>query len=184
LPRYGEQANEGRTNRVAPRRTGRDNPEAFFWSNPLMFNIGAGELVFILVAALLVLGPKRLPEFARTIGKFVRDFRRQTDEVRTVVEREFYKMDQDILDEPRPKVPGPIPAALPSPVPVALPVTPAAPAEAQAVAVPAPVPGAEAAMASSSEPSPAQAAEAEALPRLEPIPGTVARNAPTPKSGA
>ncbi|MFL5352238.1 twin-arginine translocase TatA/TatE family subunit [Archangium sp.] len=161
---------------------GRDNPQAFFWSNPLMFNIGAGELVFILIAALLVLGPKRLPEFARTIGKFVRDFRRQTDEVRTVVEREFYKMDQDILDEPRPKVPGPIPAALPSPVPAAPPVTPAAPAEAQAV--PAAVPGAEVAAPSASEPSPALAAEAEALPRLEPIPGTVARNAPTPKSGA
>lgn len=151
-----------------------------------MFNIGAGELVFILVAALLVLGPKRLPEFARTIGKFVRDFRRQTDEVRTVVEREFYKMDQDILDEPRPKVPGPIPASLPSPVPVTPPVTPAAPAEAQAMATPSPATaqGAEAAVSSSSEPSPAQAAEAEALPRLEPIPGTVARNAPTPKSGA
>jgi sec-independent protein translocase protein TatB len=131
-----------------------------------MFNIGAGELVFILVAALLVLGPKRLPEFARTIGKFVRDFRRQTDEVRTVVEREFYKMDQDFQDEPRPKVPGPIPAALPSPVHTAPPVTPAAPAEPQAVAPPA-----------------AGAAEPEALPRLEPIPGTVARNAPTPKSG-
>lgn len=145
-----------------------------------MFNIGAGELVFILVAALLVLGPKRLPEFARTIGKFLRDFRRQTDEVRTVVEREFYKMDQDVLDEPR-RVPGPIPAALPNPVPVAPPVTPAAPAEAQAVAA---APGAEAAVASSPEPSPALAAEAEALPRLEPIPGTVARNAPTPKSGA
>jgi sec-independent protein translocase protein TatB len=161
---------------------GRDNPEAFFWSNPLMFNIGAGELVFILVAALLVLGPKRLPEFARTIGKFLRDFRRQTDEVRTVVEREFYKMDQDILDEPRPKVPGPIPAALPSPVPVTVPVTP--PAEAQAaVVVPTAAPGSEGTVASSSEPSPALAPEAEALPRLEPIPGTVARNAPTPKSG-
>lgn len=161
---------------------GRDNPEAFFWSNPLMFNIGAGELVFILVAALLVLGPKRLPEFARTIGKFVRDFRRQTDEVRTVVEREFYKMDQDILDEPRPRVPGPIPASLPSPVPVTPPVTPA---EAQAMPAPAPATalGAEVAVAPSSEPSPAQAVEAEALPRLEPIPGTVARNAPTPKSG-
>jgi sec-independent protein translocase protein TatB len=149
-----------------------------------MFNIGAGELVLILVAALLVLGPKRLPEFARTIGKFLRDFRRQTDEVRTVVEREFYKMDQDILDEPRPRVPGPIPAVLPSPVPVTPPVTPSTPAEAQAVAAPPAAPGAEAAVASSSEPSPALAAEPEALPRLEPIPGTVARNAPTPKSGA
>ena len=39
-----------------------------------MFNVGAGELVFILVAALIVLGPRQLPEFARAIGKFVREF--------------------------------------------------------------------------------------------------------------
>ena len=60
-----------------------------------MLNIGAGEVIFILIAALLVLGPKRLPELARGIGKFMREFRRQTDDVRTVVEREFYRMDQE-----------------------------------------------------------------------------------------
>lgn len=47
-----------------------------------MFNIGSGEIAFIAVFALLVLGPKRLPELARGLGKFVREFRRQTDEVR------------------------------------------------------------------------------------------------------
>lgn len=61
-----------------------------------MFNIGSGELALIAVVALLVLGPKRLPELARGIGKFMREFRRQTDEVRGVVEREFYKMDQEL----------------------------------------------------------------------------------------
>ncbi len=60
-----------------------------------MFNIGSGELALIAVVALLVLGPKRLPELARGIGKFMREFRRQTDEVRGVVEREFYKMDHE-----------------------------------------------------------------------------------------
>ena len=64
-----------------------------------MFNIGSGELVLIAVVALLVLGPKRLPELARGLGKFLREFRRQTDEVRGVVEREFYKMDQE-MDPP------------------------------------------------------------------------------------
>jgi sec-independent protein translocase protein TatB len=154
-----------------------------------MFNIGAGELILIVVAALLILGPQRLPEFARTIGKFIREFRRQTDEVRTVVEREFYKMDQEVLDEPRPKLPPPIPAALPSPVP-ALPPTPpgASPEPPQAEALQAAVatsaaePGPEAlAAGTSSPPAEAPAAGAEqgdALPRLEPIPGTVARNAP------
>ncbi|MFP2927609.1 twin-arginine translocase TatA/TatE family subunit, partial [Pyxidicoccus sp. 3LG] len=65
-----------------------------------MFNIGAGEMVLIMVAALLILGPTRLPELARGLGKFMREFRRQTDEVRNVVEREFYTMDQEIGREP------------------------------------------------------------------------------------
>jgi sec-independent protein translocase protein TatB len=157
-----------------------------------MFNVGAGELILIVVVALLVLGPQKLPEFARTIGKFVREFRRQTDEVRTVVEREFYKMDQEVIDEPRPQVHPPTPAALPSPVPATLPVTPAAAPEAQAPAAApealAAAPQAAEAVAQASgtssptaEPSATGAAEPDALPRLEPVPGTVARNAP--KSG-
>lgn len=73
-----------------------------------MLNIGTGEIIFIAIAALLILGPTKLPEFARTIGKLVRDFRRQTDDVRNVVEREFYKMDQQ-LQEP----PAPLPQAAP-----------------------------------------------------------------------
>lgn len=61
-----------------------------------MFNISGVELAIILLVALLLLGPQRLPEVARGVGKFLREFRRQTDEVRTMVEREFYQMDQDI----------------------------------------------------------------------------------------
>lgn len=61
-----------------------------------MFNIGSGEIALIAVVALLILGPSRLPELARGIGKFMREFRRQTDEVRGVVEREFYKMDSEL----------------------------------------------------------------------------------------
>ncbi|MFZ5471685.1 MAG: Sec-independent protein translocase subunit TatA/TatB [Myxococcota bacterium] len=70
-----------------------------------MLNIGAGEIVLILAVALLILGPKRLPELARGIGKFLREFRRQTDEVRSVVEREFYRMDQEIEASPTPALP-------------------------------------------------------------------------------
>lgn len=75
-----------------------------------MLNVGAGEITVILVVALLLLGPKRLPELARAIGKFMREFRRQTDEVRTTLESEFYKMDQDVMREPpKPQGPAPIP---------------------------------------------------------------------------
>ena len=64
-----------------------------------MFNLGAGEIAVILIVALLLLGPDKLPELARGIGKFVREFRRQTDDVRGLVEREFYKMDQEVFAE-------------------------------------------------------------------------------------
>lgn len=70
-----------------------------------MFNIGSGELVVIAVVALLVLGPKGLPELARGLGKFMREFRRHTDDVRSVVEREFYRLDSEVpLDTPGPSI--------------------------------------------------------------------------------
>jgi sec-independent protein translocase protein TatB len=64
-----------------------------------MFNLGAGEIAVIMIVALLLLGPEKLPELARGIGKLVREFRRQTDDVRGMVEREFYKMDQEVFAE-------------------------------------------------------------------------------------
>jgi sec-independent protein translocase protein TatB len=72
-----------------------------------MFNLGAGEIAVICVLALLLLGPERLPELARGMGRFFREFRKQTDDVRSMVEREFYKMDQDVLEEAKKKEPPP-----------------------------------------------------------------------------
>ncbi len=82
-----------------------------------MFNLGAGEIAVIMIVALLLLGPDKLPELARGIGKFVREFRRQTDDVRGLVEREFYKMDQEVFAEEQAKrIEPPAPA---QPVPPA-----------------------------------------------------------------
>ncbi len=93
-----------------------------------MFNIGTGEMIMIAVVALLVLGPQRLPELARGIGKFIREFRRQTDDVRNVVEREFYRMDQEVMN-PAPQIQAAADAVPQAPLPehVQPPADPAAP---------------------------------------------------------
>ena len=57
-----------------------------------MLNIGPQELLLILVVALLVVGPARLPELGRTIGKGLRELRKAQDEVRRTI--------QVSLDEP------------------------------------------------------------------------------------
>ncbi|MEK7860729.1 MAG: twin-arginine translocase TatA/TatE family subunit [Chloroflexota bacterium] len=58
-----------------------------------MFGIGTGELLLLLVIALLVLGPERMPKLARDIGKTVGDLRRTSDELR----QEFMNADR-VLD--------------------------------------------------------------------------------------
>jgi TatA/E family protein of Tat protein translocase len=47
-----------------------------------VFGIGAQELIVILVVALVVFGPKRLPELARSLGKGLAEFRRASSELR------------------------------------------------------------------------------------------------------
>ncbi len=62
-----------------------------------MFNIGPLELMVILVIALLVVGPKRLPEVGRSIGRGLREFRKAQDEVQRSIRLS--------LDEEPPSVP-------------------------------------------------------------------------------
>ena len=72
-----------------------------------MFNIGPQELLLILVLALLVVGPKRLPEIGRSLGKGLRELRKAQDEVKKTI--------QVNLDEPAPSS-GPRRATRPLPV--------------------------------------------------------------------
>lgn len=55
-----------------------------------MFGISGTELFLILVFALLVFGPDKLPEFGRTIGRFVREFKRAQDQMESMIRTEMY----------------------------------------------------------------------------------------------
>jgi sec-independent protein translocase protein TatB len=67
-----------------------------------MFGIGMPELLVILVVALVVLGPKRLPELARTLGRALAEFRRQTTDV-----LEEFQVQAALEDEPPRRKPAP-----------------------------------------------------------------------------
>lgn len=51
--------------------------------------LGVPELMFILVLALLIFGPKRLPEMGRTIGKGMAEFRKASSDLKRTIEREI-----------------------------------------------------------------------------------------------
>src|SRR5574341_1349097 len=51
-----------------------------------MFDIGLQELALIFVIALIVFGPKNLPQLGRSLGRAMREFRRASDEFRSTIE--------------------------------------------------------------------------------------------------
>ena len=60
-----------------------------------MFGIGPTELIVILVIALLVLGPKRLPELARSLGRGLAEFRRATSDVTTELDNARIMLEEE-----------------------------------------------------------------------------------------
>jgi TatA/E family protein of Tat protein translocase len=54
-------------------------------------SIGFPELLLIFIVVLLVFGPKKLPEFAKLLGKTLREFRSTVDQAKSAIEDEIYK---------------------------------------------------------------------------------------------
>jgi len=59
-----------------------------------MFGVGTGEILAILVIAMVVVGPERMVEFASKMGRFIAQFRQQTDSV-TKEFREAFSLELD-----------------------------------------------------------------------------------------
>jgi sec-independent protein translocase protein TatB len=126
-----------------------------------MFGLGFGEIVIILVLALVLLGPQKLPEVAKQLGKGMRDFKKASDDLKGQFEKEFYA-DERKAERARiapPTASAPVAAAPPGPVPVAAADN---------------IPGLDAALAEPAAPPPAApspaAPPASAAPPAEPFP--------------
>lgn len=83
-----------------------------------MFNVGGGEIIVVLLLALLLLGPEKLPEMARRVGKVLADIRRMTsgfeEEMRSAMDidlRDPLRSDALHRTEPGPTLSGPTPSS-------------------------------------------------------------------------
>jgi sec-independent protein translocase protein TatA len=52
-----------------------------------MFGMGVGEIAIVLVIALIFIGPKKLPQLARNLGKGLREFQNAASGLKTAIER-------------------------------------------------------------------------------------------------
>ena len=59
------------------------------WSRSMFGSIGMPELIIILVIALIIFGPRKLPEFGRSLGKSIGEFRKASNELRSTLDEEI-----------------------------------------------------------------------------------------------
>lgn len=79
-----------------------------------MGSVGTPEILLILVIALLIFGPQKLPEMGKSLGRAIREFKRASQELQETIEREV----EDVKREAESTKPdrGTLPAgALPAP---------------------------------------------------------------------
>lgn len=61
----------------------------------MLGSLGFQEIAVILVIALLIFGPRKLPEIGRTLGKSLGEFRRATSDLKRSIEEEVKNIDDD-----------------------------------------------------------------------------------------
>ncbi len=60
-----------------------------------MGTVGVQEMVVIFILALVLFGPKKLPELGRTIGKAISEFRRASSDLKATFEREMHALERE-----------------------------------------------------------------------------------------
>lgn len=59
--------------------------------NPM--NLGFSEVAFLVIIALILFGPRRLPEIAREMGKFMAEFKRASNDFQNQIHQEINKLE-------------------------------------------------------------------------------------------
>jgi len=61
-------------------------------------NLGFAEMLFLVILALLLFGPRKLPEIARTMGKFMAEFKKASSEFQGQIHEEIRKLELEEAD--------------------------------------------------------------------------------------
>ena len=72
-----------------------------------MFGLGVGEIIIILVVALIFIGPKKLPELARGLGKGMREFQNATRGIQDAIQNPTPANNQSLSETSPEVVSGP-----------------------------------------------------------------------------
>ncbi|MDQ2840366.1 MAG: twin-arginine translocase TatA/TatE family subunit [Acidobacteriota bacterium] len=126
--------------------------------------IGAQEMIFIVLLALLLFGPKKLPELGRLLGKGLTEFRRAKNELKTTFESHMQELERETKLSEAPKT-----------------STTNQPASTPYSSAPYPYPYDEYGRQDTAEiSSPSPAVEPQPVPQGEPVSGTVPRSKAVP----
>jgi sec-independent protein translocase protein TatA len=76
-----------------------------------MGSLGLPEIIFILLLALLIFGPKRLPEIGRTLGKGIAEFRKASNDLKRTINAELSLDADEQTPHPR-RIESPVPSIM------------------------------------------------------------------------
>jgi sec-independent protein translocase protein TatA len=91
-----------------------------------MPNIGPGELLLILIIAIVFIGPGRLPDVGAALGKSIREFRKASTDLTEATRIDTSPLPPSAAPAPTPEPSVPTPTAPTAPAPIAAPPVPAA----------------------------------------------------------